>query len=115
MATQGQAILRPHSHPQAREAVQRLTDALVRAAARGERTPCSDPALRDHWTSERQQERAIAARWCGPCPVLGECRAAAEARGEKWYVHGGKDFSPRPYELKINTDGMSMQEHMSMQ
>jgi hypothetical protein len=87
---------------QGREADQRLTDALVRAATRGERTPCSDVAIRDHWTSDIQKHRELAVKWCRPCPVLLECRTAAEARDEKWHVYGGHDFTPRPY--KINSD-----------
>jgi Transcription factor WhiB len=90
--------------PQASVADGRLRDALVRAATRGERTPCSDVSIRDHWTSDREKERERAVLWCRPCPVLLECRTAAEARAERWYVFGGKDFSPRPYRSDSDQD-----------
>jgi hypothetical protein len=68
--------------PQARRTEQRLTQALIAAAAGGERTPCSQPEIRNYWTSEHQKERALACPWCKPCPVISECRDAAEARRE---------------------------------
>jgi hypothetical protein len=74
-----------------------LTMSLLNAANRGERTPCSDVAYRDHWISESEQQRKQAARWCieWECPVLTECLTAAIANDERWAVWGGKDFSIR--------------------
>jgi hypothetical protein len=47
---------------------------------KGLRTPCSDDDVGDWWLSEDAGERRRAARLCVPCPVRGECLAAAEAR-----------------------------------
>src|SRR5688572_15917181 len=87
--------------PQGREA-QGPTAALVRLAARGLRTHCSDPSAHDYWTSEHHEHRELAVRWCSGCPVLEPCCEAAEARGERWGVWAGVDRTPRPY--KINSD-----------
>ncbi|HEY6686932.1 MAG TPA: WhiB family transcriptional regulator [Propionibacteriaceae bacterium] len=54
------------------------------------------------WLSEHIKERALAVRLCRGCPVLRECREAATAHRERFGVWGGKVFSPRPYEIKIN-------------
>src|SRR5687767_8232425 len=99
MPTPSQTILTP----QASAADGRLRDALVRAATRGERTPCSDVERRDYWTSEQAVKRALAVQWCAPCVVISECRAAAESRDEQWHVYGGKDFTPRPYRIGKDT------------
>jgi hypothetical protein len=98
MPTPSQTIL----SPEAREAQARLTAALVRLAARGLRTHCSDPELHHYWTSEREKERRLAVRWCAGCPVSIECGDAAVAVGERWGVWSGVDRTPRPY--KINSD-----------
>jgi hypothetical protein len=83
---------------QVAQANQALTRALVVAATQGQRAPCSDLAIRDHWTSERETERRQAARWCieWQCPVLTECGQAAEANDERWGVWGAVDRSVRP-------------------
>jgi hypothetical protein len=39
------------------------------------------------------EERAHAADLCWDCPVIFECRAMAEARGEVFGVYGGKDIT----------------------
>lgn len=83
----------------ARRAQRQLIDALIQAAARGKRTPCSEPG-KNLWTSDRQSERARAVKLCHNCVVTEACRAAAEARNETHYVYGGHDFSPRPYGTK---------------
>jgi hypothetical protein len=82
----------------ARLASHNLTMSLLNAANRGERTPCSDVATRDHWISEAEQQRKQAARWCveWECPVLTECLTAAVANDERAYVWGGHDFHRRP-------------------
>ena len=73
-----------------------LTQALIVAGTRGERTPCSDLAVRDHWTSESEPLRRQAARWCiqWNCPVLTECGEAAIANDERAYVWGGPRYDP---------------------
>lgn len=68
-----------------------LTRALLTLASRGERPRCGDPLTHDYWLSEDPAERALAATWCGGCPVLTECRDAATANGEKFGVWGGID------------------------
>jgi hypothetical protein len=80
-----------------RDAGEALTHALVVAATQGQRTPCSDLAIRDHWVSEQEKQRRQAARWCveWQCPVLTECGQAAEANDERWGVWGGTDHSQR--------------------
>jgi hypothetical protein len=75
----------------AARASERFTKALDRLAAAGQKIPCSDSA--DLWLSESQHARAEAARLCRGCPVIAECRAAAKARGERFGVWGGKDFT----------------------
>jgi hypothetical protein len=99
------SLVKPQTvRPGAREAHDRLTRALVTLASRGLRTHRSDVELHHLWTSDRPEERAVAVRLCRGCPVIRQCRAAAEAQGERFVVWGGKDFSPRPYEIKINSD-----------
>lgn len=94
------SLARPMTRTRGRQARRRLTAALVRAAARGERTPCSDSDTHHYWTSDYARERALAARRCAGCPVLSECYAVGEH--ESFGVYGGHDFSPRAY--LINTD-----------
>jgi hypothetical protein len=80
----------------------RLTRALLDAASAGLRPHCSDAASKHLWLSESESERAEASRLCIGCPVLGECRAAATARRERFGVWGMKDSTPR-----INTTEVS--------
>jgi hypothetical protein len=75
------------------EATDRLTAALVVLAAKGRRPRCGDPITRDMWMSDFEAERARAAQWCTGCPVLAECRAAAEANAERFAVWGGRDWT----------------------
>jgi hypothetical protein len=60
-----------------RDATEVLTHALVVAATQGQRTPCSDIAIRDRWVSEHEKQRRQAARWCSEwqCPVLTDDRS----------------------------------------
>ena len=76
-------------------ATERLTVALIALAVRGERPRCSDPVDHRLWTSDDHRDRAIAIRWCAGCPILGECRTAADARDERWHVWGGEDYTRR--------------------
>lgn len=70
---------------------EQLTRALVDLATQGRRPRCGDPVTRDCWTSEDKRERQLAAGWCTGCPVLLQCRAAAEEMGETFGVWGGLD------------------------
>ena len=73
-----------------------LTSALINLAARGLRTHCSDPCTSELWISDHPGERVQAARLCVGCPVLRECRQAADARDERWHVWGGRDYTRKP-------------------
>jgi hypothetical protein len=79
-----------------REATDRLTQALITMAAKGLRPHCSDPESHCMWLSEHPQERALAARMCGGCPVIAECGDAADANGERFGVWAGIDRIVRP-------------------
>jgi hypothetical protein len=72
-----------------------LTRALINLAAAGLRTHCSDPETHHYWLSDHPGERREAARLCGGCSILGECRTAADARDERWHVWGAKDYTRR--------------------
>jgi hypothetical protein len=87
--------------PEAREASERLTRALITIAARGLRTHCSQPEIRSWWLSDSQQERDVAARLCRGCPVFIPC--AEVGQHQRFGVWGGVDRTPRPYN-KINSD-----------
>jgi hypothetical protein len=63
-----------------------LTRALINTAAAGLRPHCSDPGTSDLWLSDHPGERREAAKLCRHCPVIVECRQAADARGERWHV-----------------------------
>jgi hypothetical protein len=69
-----------------------LTRALINLAAAGLRTHCSDPGL---WVSDHPGDRREAVKLCDHCPVIVECRTAADARDERWHVWGGKDYTRR--------------------
>jgi hypothetical protein len=72
-----------------------LTQALINLAPTGLRVHCSDATLSKLWTSDHEAERAEAARLCIGCPLLAECRHAADARDERWHVWGGRDYTRR--------------------
>jgi len=48
------------------------------------------------WLSEELKDRRKAARLCSGCPALAECGEAARARGERFGVWGGADFTRNP-------------------
>jgi hypothetical protein len=73
----------------------RLTRALLDAAAEGLRPHCGD-ASSWMWLSEDAADRAEAALRCHGCPVYVECGAAAEARQEKFGTWGGRDRTVVP-------------------
>jgi hypothetical protein len=72
-----------------------LTQALINLAASGQRTHCSDPTLSQLWLSDHPGERREAVKLCQHCPLIVECRTAADARDERWHVWGGKDYTRR--------------------
>ena len=55
------------------EAGERLTRALIDAAARGVRPRCGDYETSYLWLSELEHERQRAARLCADCVVIAEC------------------------------------------
>jgi hypothetical protein len=73
-------------------AAEALTRALVELVDRGERTPCQG-RRRDRWTSDCADDRAWAASVCRSlaCPLLTQCRAAADEGKEKFGVWAGVD------------------------
>jgi Transcription factor WhiB len=73
----------------------RLTRALITAAAAGQRPNCSD-AGSWLWLSEDPADRAEAALRCRGCPVFEPCGTAAEARQEKFGTWGGRDRTKAP-------------------
>ena len=72
-----------------------LNRALLNIAAAGLRTHCSDPTLSQLWLLDHPGERREAVKLCRHCPVIGECRQAADARGERWHVWAGRDYTCR--------------------
>lgn len=80
----------------ASRAADRLTKALAAAAARGLRQHCADAEVSHLWLSEREHERAIAAKLCRNCPVILECWSVAVARKERFGVWGGVDRTRHP-------------------
>jgi hypothetical protein len=72
-----------------------LTRALINLAAAGLRTHCSDPGTSELWVSDHPGERGQAVKLCQGCPVIVECRQAADARDERWHVWGGKVYTRR--------------------
>jgi Transcription factor WhiB len=72
-----------------------LTRALIDLAAAGLRTHCSDATLSELWVSDNPSERREATRLCQHCPVIIECRTAADARDERWHVWGERDYTRR--------------------
>jgi hypothetical protein len=75
------------------EAALQLTRALINLATSGQRPHCSDPEKHPFWLSENPAERKRAARWCGGCPVISECREVG--KHQSFGVFGGKDFTKR--------------------
>jgi hypothetical protein len=57
------------------------------------RTHCSDAGTGGLWLSDHPSERREAVKLCQHCPVIIECRTAADARDEHWHVWGGKDYT----------------------
>jgi len=74
-----------------------LSIALLDLADQGRATPCQS-RRRDRWTSDDAEHRGWAATVCVTlaCPVLLQCRAAADEHDEKHGVWGGVDRTPPP-------------------
>jgi hypothetical protein len=48
--------------------------------------------------------RAVAVRWCEPCPVIAECGEAAKWLRTDFGVWGGKDRTKRPRKVLHSMD-----------
>ena len=72
-------------------AQQQLTEALLALLERGQTPPCRRSRHRDYWTSDDREEREYAAASCRMCPLLADCRAAADEAKEKFGVWAGVD------------------------
>lgn len=70
---------------------QDLIEGLRDALAEGLRVPCAES---EGWVSDIPAQRAVAALLCTGCPVMAECRAAADESGERFGVWAGVDRSP---------------------
>jgi hypothetical protein len=79
---------------------QRLTHAIIDAAAAGQRPHCSDPTLSELWLSDHPGERREACRLCHGCPVFAPCGAAADARDERFGVWAAVDRTVTPGRAK---------------
>jgi len=67
-----------------------LTSVLDQAVDTDESTPCrSDPEL---WFAESPEDVELAKERCQSCPVIQECLAGAQERGEPCGVWGGQLF-----------------------
>jgi hypothetical protein len=78
----------------AAEASERLTQALINAAARGQRPRCGDSETSWMWLDEDPRHRAIAATYCNGCPVFEPCDEVG--RFQTFGVYGGRDYTRRP-------------------
>jgi len=87
-------------------AAEQLTRRLVDLATQGRRPRCGDPGGHELWLSDDADDRALAARWCAGCPVLLQCRAAADERDERFGVWGGVDCTaPSHRRYAVTTQG----------
>lgn len=69
-----------------------LTAALLDLAVRRQRPRCAEYGGAELWTSDDDEDRAQARRWCAGCPVIVACLEAAVEEDERWAVRGGVDF-----------------------
>jgi hypothetical protein len=79
-----------------RRANDKLTMALLNAASRGDKIPCSDYSIAYLFLSESEQERKLAALACHSCPVFDPCGEAADANQEVFGVRAARDYTRRP-------------------
>ena len=49
----------------------------------------------DLFTADDRASRLMAELMCASCPILAECGAEADSRGERFGVYGGRDRTPR--------------------
>jgi hypothetical protein len=76
------------------EANDALTQALLRAAARGQRPRCGDSEVGWMFLDESPQTRAIAATYCDGCPVWVECDEVGSY--QTFGTYASKDRTVRP-------------------
>jgi hypothetical protein len=78
----------------AAEANDKLTMALISAAARGVRPRCGDSETSWMWLDEDPRHRAIAATYCNGCVVWSECDAVGQY--SSFGTYASKDRTVRP-------------------
>jgi hypothetical protein len=71
-----------------------LTQALVRAAARGVRPRCADGEVAWMFLDESPQTRAIASTYCSDCIIWQECNEVGQH--QRFGVWGGVDRTRSP-------------------
>jgi transcription factor WhiB len=79
---------------QAAQASEALTQALVRAAARGIRPRCGDSETAYLWLSDHDGERKHAALMCRGCVVWAECDEVGQH--QRFGTWGGVDRTRSP-------------------
>jgi hypothetical protein len=77
-----------------RRASDKLTQALVAAACRGDKIPCGDYSIAHLFTAEDEQSRRLATRLCSSCAVIAECGEVGNH--SNFGVYGGRDVTVRP-------------------
>jgi len=70
---------------------------LIEATARRQTVPCfnGEDLPREWWTSESKAERVKAAKECGTCPALTQCRQYGVQHPKESGVYGGLIESQR--------------------
>ena len=90
----------PRGHPvaagQHMTATDRFNRALLALAATGNRVRCSDPITNTMWTSEHQQDRDIAARWCRGSRYSSSATMQPSNAARDTGFRGAKDLSVKP-------------------
>jgi len=76
------------------QASDQLTQALVRAAARGDRPRCADGEVSYMFLDESPQTRAIASTYCSGCIIWQECDEVG--KHQRFGVWGGVDRTRSP-------------------
>lgn len=77
--------------------------ALIEETARRQTVPCinGDQLPREFWTSDSLASRNQAAKACGPCPVLTQCRQYGVQHPREVGVYGGLIESWREHAAEI--------------
>ncbi len=75
---------------------------LIEATAHRQVVPCFNGRDVSHawWTSDNASERKEAARECGTCPIVNQCRQYGIDRPKEVGVYGGLTESERTKEAK---------------